>query len=332
MKNKREIHLSDLVCFLRNTHIKLDLDFLAKLLKNASRSKNPARNKEFTLKIGGRFNEDVKKCTSIVGWLNGYCTVPFEKLLKIVELSDYSLKDIENHVVFIKAGQKKGEIYPKFPIKIGKELGSIVGHILGDGSIIKRDPQPFYTNSNADLIKEFIINMEFAFGIKPRMWIQTSGNFISKSKWVRRVYSFDDLPKNRQIGLFYPKICGVVLHGIFGKFACGKNKKITSHIKNSNKEFKLGLIRAFCDDEGSVDVTSRNFRVYQDSKKLLEDFRVLLAGIGVNSNPVRFYMKCDIPRHYFSITKKKNFLFYYKLIGFTSKIKNERLKLLAHRK
>ena len=51
MKNNNKIHLSDLTNYLKNTHVKLDLEFLAKLLKNASKCESPAINKEFIAKI-----------------------------------------------------------------------------------------------------------------------------------------------------------------------------------------------------------------------------------------------------------------------------------------
>ena len=90
MKNNNEIHLSDLTNSLRNTHVKLDLGFLAKLLKNASKSDKPAVNKKFVENIGGKFNYETKKYSVIYYWLNGKRTIPFDKLMKVVELSDYT--------------------------------------------------------------------------------------------------------------------------------------------------------------------------------------------------------------------------------------------------
>ena len=148
-------------------------------------------------------------------------------------MTNYSLNELENQIVFIKSGRKRGNVKIKFPIKIGRELGSIVGHILGDGAIDKKYSQPFYTNSNLDLIKEFIRNMEFVFGVKPRIWTQTKGNFETKSKWIKRISPFGKLPQNCQIGLFYPKICGLILQDTCGLFAYGKKKQITKQIKRN---------------------------------------------------------------------------------------------------
>jgi len=331
MKNNNEIHLSDLTSSLKNTYIKLEMKFLVRLIKNASKCEYPATNREFALKVGGIFNEKANRYVSLAGWLNGSTTMPFNKLIKIVEFSDYSLEDVEKYVIAIKCGPKKGEMYSKFPIKIGKELGSIVGHILGDGSIDKRYLQTFYTNSNLDLIKEFSSNMEYTFRIKPRIWIQTSGNFETKSKWIKRIYKFEDVSKNCQIGLFYPKICGVVLHNILGPFAYGKKKQITEQIKNSNKEFKIGLIRAFFDDEASIQSNHHTLRFHQDNRSILEGIKYLLSDFDIRTNPIRFYIKKNKKRHYFNITGFREYDTFNRIIGCTSSKKKEQFELLINK-
>lgn len=332
MKNYDEIHLSDLTSSLQNTHVRLDLAFLSNLLKNASKCESPATNKEFIQKIDCCFNEKEKICTSISSWFNSKCAMSFHTLSKIINLSDYSLNDIEKYVQAIMSGRTGSKVFLKFPIKVGKELGSIVGHILGDGSIDKKYLQPFYTNSNIDLIKEFADNMERVFGIKPRIWIQTTGNFNGKkSKWLQRFNSMEDIPKDYQIGLFYPKICGVLLHGIFGLFAYGKEKKITEQIKNSNKEFKIGLIRAFFDDEGSISSSSHTMRIFQDNKRILEGIKYLLSEFNIRTNPIRFYIKKNKKRHYFNITGFREYDTFNRIIGCTSLKKKEQFKLLINK-
>ncbi len=330
MKNN-EIHLSDLTDCLMNTHIKLDLDFLGKLLKNASKCEYPATNKKFAMKIGGSFNGEANRYVSMGGWLNGSVTVPFNRLLKITELSDYSLEDLEKYIISIKCGNNKGEIYPKFPIKIGKEFGSIVGHILGDGSIDKKYLQPFFTNSNIDLSQEFANNMGYVFGVKPRIWLQTSGNFKTKSEWIKRIYNFEGIPKGFQIGLFYPRICGVVLHSIFGLFACGKKKKITEQIKNADKEFKIGLIRAFFDDEASIQANSHTIRFFQDNKEILEGIKFLLSEFNIRTNPIRFYIKKNKKRYHFNVTGFKEYDTFNRIIGCTSSKKKQQFELLINK-
>src|SRR3989344_6802554 len=329
MKNYNEIHLSDLINSLKNSYVKLNPEFLHQLFKTAAKGNNINRNKELAFKLDCPYNEEFNICPNIGSWVYKGCAIPFQALLRILELTDYPLDSIEKHIVFIKSGRKKGTVNIKFPIKIGKEIGNVVGHILGDGAIDKKYLQPFYTNSNIDLIKEFINNMDYIFGVKPRIWTQTKGNFKTKSKWLGRIYSFENLPNNCQIGLFYPRVCGLILYQICGTFAYGKKKQITEQIKNFNKEFKSGLIRAFFDDDGSINAESYTMRGFQDDKQLLIDIKSLLTDLDIESNEVHFYMKHGKVRHFFNITKRKNFLIYYNSIGFTSIKKQERLKLLS---
>jgi hypothetical protein len=310
-----EIHLTNLREHPTSTHIKLDLEFLSRLLINASKSDCLWKDRDFISHIGGKYNEKAGRYTAINNWIYGHTSVPFRKLDIILGLSSYSSIEVEKHIISIKCGQKKGEIFPKFPLPIDQKLGSIVGHIRGDGSIDKRYLQPFYTNSNIDLIREFHDNIQDIFGIQPRIWIQNSGDFKRKSKWLYRVSSLMDIKRPYQIGIFCPKICGIILHAIFGPFAIGSHKLISEQILTCNPNFKRGLIRAFFDDESSVDVKSYTQRAFQEFE--------------INSNPVRHYTKRDKMRYYFNITGKENFNRFYEQIGYTSIKKRNRLFLLS---
>ena len=92
---KTEVYLEYLVPFLQKTHVKLNLNFLNKLLQNASKSNKPHRNQEFAKKIGCPVNKNKKSAMTMYGWMIGHRTVPFSKVTKIVDLSDYNWKDIE---------------------------------------------------------------------------------------------------------------------------------------------------------------------------------------------------------------------------------------------
>jgi hypothetical protein len=330
MKNNNEIYLSDLTNCLKNTYVRLDLDFLAKLLKNASKCESPAINKEFIAKIGGKFNKNARAYNAIYFWINGRTTIPFNKLIQIVEMSDYSLENTEKHIISIKCGRKKGEIYPKFPIIISRGLGSIVGHILGDGSTDKRFNAIFYSNSNVELLQEFRRYMRDIFGIEPRIWVQEKPQF-GKTKWMKRLSQLRNIPNGHNVGLFYPRICGITLHEIFGKFAYGKNKCITEQIKNSNRKFKIGLLRAFFDDEGSVRCDSHTARLHQDNKEILEDIRSMLKEFGITSHEIKSYLKRNKIRHYFNINGFKEYHLFYNSIGCTSSKKKEQFELLINK-
>jgi hypothetical protein len=162
--------------------------------------------------------------------------------------------------------------------------------------------------------------MNQTFGIQPRIWIQKKSNF-GNTKWDFRVNTLKNLPKNRCVGLFYPKICGIILHSILGNFADGKNKQITTEIKNSHKLFLVHMIRAFFDSEASAYNKRNMIRVFQDNKDILEEIRNILFSFDIKTNNVKYYIKKYKKRYYFDITNKENFLKFHKVIGFNSNYK-----------
>lgn len=328
---KDEIGLKDLVFSLSKTHIKLNIDFLNKLLRNASKSNFPHKQRDFIGKVGCSFNKNKKSATTIYGWMKGYRTLPFSKLIKIINLSDYSWRDVEENLISIKSGIRSGEIKPNFPIKITKVFGSIVGHILGDGSIEKRFHSVFYSNSNKDLLREFSENMKLIFGIKPRIWVQERRKFEEKSKWLMKVDTVSKIPHKHCAGLFYPKICSDILYAICGKFAEGKNKEVTNEMKKLDKNFKIGFVRAFFDDEGSINSKNYVLRIHQDKKDILEDIKKILEELGIKSNLTREYIKKEKPRYYFNITGFREYYKFYNLIGCTSKKKKREFELLINK-
>ena len=330
MKNNNEIHLLDLAYSLKKSHIKLGLAFLNRLLQNASKSNKPHRKLEFANTVGCPINKTKKSATTIKGWMTGYRTIPMSKLIKIVELSDYTWQDVADSLIYIKAGIRKGEVKPNFPITIDEKIGSIVGHILGDGSIDICNHNIFFSNSNGELLREFRNYMKEIFGIEPRIWIQKKANF-GNTQWLRRAKNLDNLPKGNNVGLFYPKICTDILYVLFGKFAEGKVKKITPETINCNLQFKKGLIRAFFDDEGSVRYDSHTVRFHQDNKELLKGIRLILEDLGINSHEIKSYTKRNKLRHYFNVTGFKEYYVFYNGIGCTSSKKAKEFELLINK-
>ncbi len=326
-----EIGLEYLSNSLNTSHVKLDLIFLKGLLVSASKSKSPHRNLEFAKLIGCPINKNKKSATTIYGWMKGYKTIPLSKISKMVDSSNFSWKDMENNLILIKSGIRRGEVNPTFPIQIDEKLGSLVGHILGDGSIDKRFHSVFYSNANKDLLQEFIEYIYTLFRIYPRIWVQKRKGFNEKSEWMKRVYDLNEVPEKHCVGLFCPKICCDILYAVCGKFAEGKNKKITKEIMIHNYNFKKGLLRAFFDDEGSVDSKNYTLRLYQDNKELLEDIKKILLEFDIKSNPIRSYLKRNKSRHYFNVTGYNNYKKFFDIIGCTSKKKKREFEILINK-
>lgn len=327
----QEVSLRDIEKGLNNCLIRLNYDFLKKLIISSAKTNTPHLNKKYILKIGLKFNEEARESTGISQLLRKNRAIKFSTLRKIKDLSDYNWEDIEKNIISIRAGRKKGEIKLQFPIKIDQKLGSIIGHILGDGAISKKYTAVYFSNSCKDLLNEFINQMEETFGVRPRIWVQERRKFEEKSRFLKRVTKVSLIPKYHNAELFYPSMCGIMLHLILGKFAYGKEKKLTKEILGAPKEFKIGLIRAFFDDEGSVYPNHHMLRFHQDNKQILEDIKRLLKEQGINSNPIRRYIKREKERHYFNITRFKEYYQFYKLIGCTHPEKDKKLKLLIQK-
>jgi len=325
-----KIHLESLAPFLQATHVKLKLSFLKRLLEDAAKSKTPHRESSFAELIDCPMNVNRKSSTTIYGWLKGYRTVPFSKLDKILKVSKYTWHDLERNLISIKSGIRRGEIFPRFPIKMGGRMGSIVGHILGDGSIDKRFHSVFYANSDRVLLQEFCDCINSIFRISPRIWVQKRRGFHEKSQWMKRVYDLEEIPYKHCAGLFCPKICCDILYILCGKFAEGKDKKITPEIKKLNTEFKKGLIRAFFDDEASVNAKSHTIRFHQDNKIMLEDIRNLIREFSINSQTIRSYLKREKLRYYFNITGFKEYYAFFHKIGCASPKKRKEFLLLIN--
>lgn len=322
---KLNINLLDLAKISKNRlYIELDKDYLKYILSQASKDSKPHRNLKLVSSLDLKIAPKAKLSTTIYSWMNYNKALPLNKLNNIIKLSGLSWEEVENNVKSLKVGYKGKEVFIDFPVKIDRELGSIIGHILGDGSIDRKYQQVFYSNSNKELLKEFSRDMKKIFQIKPRIWMQKTSTFEGKTRWEKRLNKINELKKNRNCGLFYPTTCGVILNYIFNNFAIGKTKIISKEIMNTNKEFKEGLIRAFYDDEGTVE--EGNIRIFQDKNNILEAFKMFLKEFGIITGKVKTYNKKNKDRCYLDIHRKSNFIKFQKEIGFTSTKKKQKLK------
>jgi len=328
MDDSYSISLAKLAPKLGKVHVKIDGLFLKELLTMASGDDCPHRNLKLINNLEVWVNPHKNYSPILYGWINYNKTIPLNKLIILSKLAKYPWNLIEQKIISIKSGSNnQGEVYPKLPFVMEFELGSIVGHILGDGSIDSRYQQVFYSNSDKSLLKEFSDYMVKIFEIKPRIWMQKRPDF-GKTKWDKRLDSIENLQDGRNCGLFYPSICGRILNGLFDNFALGFNKSLSNGILKHNLEFKRGLIKAFYGDEGSIMKGSNSIRLFQDRKEILKTFRKLLKEFKIDAGEIKKYMKRNKERYYFNIYKKSNFMKFSKEIGFTSLLKRERLNKL----
>ncbi len=315
-----------------NIYVKLDKKFTQELLGSISYGKSPRTNVKIANLLKVSYNHKFRVSPTISNWLDGKRSIPIRKLKRIIELSGYSWNDISMKLIGLKGPKKDVGLEIKFPIEVDKKLGRIIGHILGDGSIDKKYRQIFYSNSNKDLLIEFQRDMKCIFGVEPRIWVQKKKkNFKEKSKWLFRCEKISKIPNDHPVGLFYPTIISDILYIFFGEFAKGKSKKIPKISFDAPDSYKIGLVRAFFDDEGGVSYSSHNIRVFQDNIKILKDLKRLLREIDIDTNEIRSYVKRNKKRFYFNITRYENLKKFEEIIGFTSTKKALSLKRLVER-
>ena len=305
--------------------VNLNKNFVKILFKSLT-ERYPPKDKRLAEKLGVKFNLKYGVSPSLRGWYSGTRNMPMKILAKIMKLTKkYDWEDIENNLIGLKAGNGRSiSVKPNFPIKFNKNLGLLIGHILGDGWINTNFSQPCYGNSNKHLLKEYERAMKYIFRAQPRIWVQKEGKY-GNSEWLKRVNSIDEIPDGHHGVLFYSKIVGLILYRIFGMFAVGRyHKEIPILTFVLPLDFKIGLIKSFFDDEASVS-RSRTIRVHQDNPSILHDMRNLLKEIGIEPGEIKWYLKRGRKRFYFGIFSKRKFRIYKKKINFTSPSKRETL-------
>lgn len=218
-------------------------------------------------------------------------------------------------------------IKKEFNDKDLEKLAVIVGHILGDGGINKKKIL-HYCNTEKFLIEEFKSCVRDVFHIKPMC------EYREKSGIIR---------------LRYPRVISRVLLCLFGEFSLGNKKKITRQIDRMPLWWKIKLIQALYNDEGSV-VISNSYKAItlkQKSKSILEWIRKVLRSVNVNSticfdgrcwqlrilnyiNMRRFSEKVNFSKGYRKRVKLQQLLKKFKCPKWETKI--EILKLLKEKK
>lgn len=308
-------------------YLKLDKKFVQSLLDSNSGVK-PYRDVKLAKLLNNKFSQKYSEAAGIRGWYYYNKCIPMAKLKLLIENSlSYKWDDVENSLVGMKSSGFGFSriIKPCFPISDDINLGLILGHIIGDGWIDTRFSQPGFSNTNKELLNEFILCMDKLFGVMPRIWVQKQRKFEEKSEWLKRVYSIEQIEDGYNATLFYPKSVGIILFNVFGKFINFRKKEIPTIAFRLSLEFKAGLIRALYDDEGSISVQSQSIRLHQDDSKLLEDVRRLLLDFDIKAARVRSYIKRGKYRHYFDVHSYENFIKFRKSIDFTSSIKKQKL-------
>ncbi len=244
----------------------------------------------------------------------------------------FSLKNLEKNIAYIKTkGSTSGKIYnPKFPMNFDNSNGGvIIGGLLGDGGI-RKDFRPLYSNKDK---------------IRINYLCNCMGKVIGEYK-RSKLYEVESPTKENSITYVaeFPKIVGYILcHGL-GMVRGDKvisDPPLPEFCFNSKKKFTIGLLKTFFTDEGTPhrvgkdlapQITFRQSSLleYKKPPKRSIGIKILLENLGLN--PILFLettykkKKGEVGVYNLSINRIKETTYFSKCIGFSCKIKNEKLK------
>lgn len=168
--------------------------------------------------------------------------------------------------------QKYKRFCLNFPTKWSKELGQILGWLIGDGYIDKKCGYPSLVIGNKDeeLIDYFIKILEEWF--PNRVKLSTSSNCPHI------------IVRDSRAGEFF-KFLGVTIKKSF-------EKTVPKSLWSAPKEAIVGFLQGLFSADGSVNVNTKQkgstIKLSITSKKLLEEVKVLLLNLGINGN---FYIR-----------------------------------------
>ena len=227
--------------------------------------------------------------------------VPLKYVKKIVNERNLDWYKIEKNVIAYKGPNSSLLVQnPKLPISESPELFAIITHLIGDGSVNKNNI-PIYTNSNAELISNFQRLVSCVFGdVGGKIYKRKSGCYEFRSSRI-----IADLIKS-----FY-KIN-------FDTY----NATIPKRVAYLPKKFSISVIKAFADDEGSVDLNHR-INLYSRNKKLLLFIRKLLIEKLMFRDISSVLQKSKLD--FYLTIKPKDIEKYFKIVGFNHPLKSTRL-------
>lgn len=253
-------------------------------------------------------------------WRNCLSSYPLSTILKLSKFINVSYDEIERNIVEIKSKSKlnkrggstgKSILNPKLPLKINKNFIEILGHIYGDGCIVNKNPHKGialkYTNSEKELIKQFMLKISDVFGeIKPNIQIRNGEGY-----------------RRNNFLLQYPTIISLFIQSVHD-FKSKDDKEIPSFIFKLNSEKKCVFLRALYDDEGTVSISDKSITIGVKPKKAINIIRKLLIEEGFN--PGRIYPNGVI--HKVKLSRKKDIFLFKQKIGFKHPEKNKKLNTI----
>jgi len=256
-------------------------------------------------------------------WKNGLCCCPLSIIFKISNKLNISKNKIEKNIKEIKFKTKlekrggnsgKPIINPKLLIEINKDFVEILGHICGDGTIIRKNPKKGislkYINSEPSLINSFQEKMKKIFGeIDANIQIRNGPGY-----------------RRKNFCLQYPSIISLFILSVFD-YKTGEEMDIPNFIFELPEKAKFSFLRALFDDEGTVNIKEKRIVIGLKPQKPIEQIRNLL--IYLKFHPTKIYESGNILK--ISLQKKKDIILFNKIIGFKHPLKQRKLNLIIEK-
>lgn len=237
-------------------------------------------------------------------------------LKKILEIDKIPLSETEKNVVGL--ATNKVLVKTKLPIYSSPELASIIGHSIGDGHVSNERFK--YVNQRKELVERVKQNVSLIFGC-------VGSEFFVEEKVC--------------YGIQYPAVIGKLL-GMLGAplgRKVTKNFSVPEWIINSSDKIKCEFVKALFDGEGSVVWGKRqrflSISMYKQNnlieshKIFLNQVRELLICFEVKPSKICFKKNYKDTKEFgFRIYSNESLKNYFKHIGFSHRLKQEKLKYL----
>ncbi len=209
-------------------------------------------------------------------------------------------------------GIRDGHVHKRvLPNTLNKDLAFLLGSLIAEG-FIGRDKIEF-CNTDEDWMRKFEEKWSSIFpDSKLHKFIKKPSSYGRKEYMRLECHCRYTIEFLRNIGLLVCK---------------AKDKDVPEGILRSPKDVLTEFIRAYFEGDGSISYTQKmmEIRACSMSKKLLKTLQVILLRFGIDC-----FLRID-KRHNLNLLQirgKRNFLRFYKEIGFVSERKNKKLEVI----
>ncbi|MAG45343.1 MAG: hypothetical protein CMH63_01050 [Nanoarchaeota archaeon] len=198
----------------------------------------------------------------------------------------------------------------------------MLGHICGDGTIVRCRPEKgirtSYSNSEIELIKGFDFLMKKIFGeVESYLY-----NVDISSQVVKT--SFTYTKPHYQIS--YPTIISYLILSVYD-YKYNDKMEFPEFILDLDEKARCGFLRALFDDEGYVNEKHKVVRIGMKPFNFMKGVDRTLNSVGIETKGIR---REKDKMYYIKIYNKKNQILYSKKINFKHPLKKKRLKKLIN--